>query len=116
MFKTLRPSVNNVADVKSGCISQYPEVDKTEVRLICNLAHQLGRVCIFIFERDCMEKKFRCDSVRLCRYLYSLGFDKESHFEEGKEYWLFDRTDELQISLGFYSYMRKQINKNIIWS
>lgn len=56
-----------------------------------------------------MDNYFRCESIRLCRFLYSLGFDKESHVENGKEYWLFERTDELQLSLGFYSYMRKQI-------
>ena len=29
-------------------------------------------------------KKYKCESVRLCRYLYSLGFDKESYFENKK--------------------------------
>ena len=33
-------------------------------------------------------KLFICESVRLCRYLYSLGFDKGSRFDKsGKEYW-----------------------------
>ena len=44
-----------------------------------------------------MKSKYRCESVRLCRYLYSLGFDKESKFtKDGTEYWLFDRSQELQ--------------------
>ena len=30
-------------------------------------------------------KKYRCKSVRLCRYLYGLGFDKESTIYNGKE-------------------------------
>ena len=37
-----------------------------------------------------LNNKYKCESVRLCRFLYSLGFDKESKFDEnGKEYWLF---------------------------
>lgn len=55
-----------------------------------------------------MDNYFRCDSVRLCRFLYSLGFDKKSVVENGEEYWLFEKSDELQASLGFYSYMRKK--------
>lgn len=36
---------------------------------------------------------FKCESVRLCRFLYSLGFDKESRFDEnGNEYWVFERS------------------------
>lgn len=27
-----------------------------------------------------MNNKYKCESVRLCRFLYSLGFDKESKF------------------------------------
>ena len=53
-----------------------------------------------------METKFECKSVRLCRYLYSLGFEKESIFINGEEHWLFDKTDLLQESLTFYFYMR----------
>lgn len=56
--------------------------------------------------------KYRCESVRLCRFLYGLGFDKESKFDkDGKEYWLFERSDELQSSLDFFFYMRKQLKK-----
>lgn len=57
-----------------------------------------------------MSKKFKCESVRLCRFLYSLGFDKESKFNrEGKEYWLFDWSQELQNSLDFFFVMRKKL-------
>lgn len=55
-----------------------------------------------------MGNKYRCESIRLCRYLYSLGFDKISEFDENKnEYWLFERSSNLQKSLDFFFYMRK---------
>ena len=43
--------------------------------------------------------KFKCKSVRLCRFLYGLGFDKESIVVNGKEIWLFEKSDDLQESL-----------------
>lgn len=56
-----------------------------------------------------MKNKYRCESVRLCRYLYSLGFNKESKFtKDGTEYWLFDRSQELQKALDFFFSMRKK--------
>ena len=55
-----------------------------------------------------LNNKYKCESVRLCRFLYSLGFDKESKFDEnGKEYWLFERSQDLQKSLDFFFVMRK---------
>lgn len=56
-----------------------------------------------------MKNKFMCKSVRLCRILYGLGFDKESIFENGKEYWLFEKSDDLQESLNFFFYMREKL-------
>lgn len=57
-----------------------------------------------------MKDKYKCESVRLCRYLYGLGFDKESKFDENnKEYWLFERSPELQSSLDFFFDMRKKL-------
>lgn len=56
-----------------------------------------------------MKTKYRCESVRLCRFLYGLGFDKSSIQYKGKEAWLFDRSLELQESLDFYFYMRKKM-------
>lgn len=56
-----------------------------------------------------MENKFKCESVRLCRFLYGLGFDKTSVIKDGKEYWLFNKSDDLQESLDFFFYMRKKI-------
>ena len=55
---------------------------------------------------------FKCESIRLCRYLYSLGFDKISKFENGKEYWLFKRSPLLQKALDFFFIMRKETGVN----
>lgn len=61
-----------------------------------------------------MKKEFRCESVRLCRYLYGLGFDKKSIKESDKEIWLFEKSNDLQESLDFFFYMRKKLkNKRI---
>ena len=57
---------------------------------------------------------YRCESVRLCRFLYGLGFDKTSQYENGTEYWLFERSPELQESLDFFFVMRKKLkNKRL---
>ena len=59
-----------------------------------------------------MYNKYKCESVRLCRFLYSLGFEKESRFDENKnEYWLFERSQDLQKSLDFFFCMRKKQRK-----
>lgn len=57
------------------------------------------------------KEKYRCESVRLCRYLYSLGFDKESIIVNGEESWLFDRSPELQEGLDFYFYFRDKLKQ-----
>ena len=62
-----------------------------------------------LYKRKNMKNKFMCKSVRLCRFLYGLGFDKESIFENGKEYWLFEKSDDLQESLNFFFYMREKL-------
>lgn len=55
-------------------------------------------------------KYFKCKSVRLCRFLYGLGFDKISKIDNSnKEYWLFEKSDDLQESLDFYFYMRNKL-------
>lgn len=62
-----------------------------------------------------MNNKYKCESIRLCRFLYSLGFDKESIFNENnKEYWLFERSPELQKSLDFFFSMRRKQKKKIV--
>lgn len=59
-----------------------------------------------------MKNKFKCESIRLCRFLYGLGFDKESRFDKtGTEYWLFERSQDLQESLNFFFYMRKKLHQ-----
>ena len=55
--------------------------------------------------------KYRCESVRLCRYLYSLGFDKQSIEYNDQEVWLFDKSNELQEALDFYFSMRKKLKE-----
>ena len=53
---------------------------------------------------------FNVSSVRMMRFLYSLGFDKESYTNtKGKENWRFYKTKNLMEALDFYFYMR---NKN----
>lgn len=59
-----------------------------------------------------MKKYYKCESIRLCRYLYSLGFNKISKFDSNKkEYWLFERSNELQNALSFFFSMRKKMKK-----
>ena len=59
-----------------------------------------------------MNTKYKCESVRLCRFLYSLGFEKESRMNSNeKEYWLFERSHDLQKSLDFFFSMRKKLYK-----
>lgn len=54
-----------------------------------------------------MDKYYICESVRLCRYLYSLGFNKKSIYQNGTEKWLFEKSDRLQKALDFFFSMRK---------
>jgi len=51
---------------------------------------------------------FECKSIRLCRFLYSLGFDKRSVITNNEEHWLFKKSDTLQEALDFYFSMRKK--------
>ena len=47
----------------------------------------------------------------MARFLYLLGFDKESWFDKaGKEKWRFEKTDDLLRAVSFYKEMR-QINR-----
>ena len=56
-----------------------------------------------------MNKYFKCESIRLCRYLYSLGVNKISKKDEfNNEYWLFERNPKLQKALDFFFIMRKE--------
>lgn len=52
---------------------------------------------------------FNVSSIRLMRFLYSLGFEKESYINShGKENWRFARTKNLEEALEFYFYMREK--------
>lgn len=53
-----------------------------------------------------MKDKFKVKNARLSKFLYSLGFDKESVIENKKETWLFEKSERLQESLDFFFYMR----------
>lgn len=59
-----------------------------------------------------MENKYyNVSSVRLMRYLYSLGFNKESYInDKNKENWRFFKSDNSDEAIEFYHYMR---NKNM---
>lgn len=51
---------------------------------------------------------YNVSSVRLMRFLYALGFEKESYFDKkGKENWRFEVSDNLIKSINFYHNMRK---------
>ena len=52
--------------------------------------------------------KYKVKNKRLSKYLYSLGFDRESVFENKTEYWLFNNSDAFKEALDFYFYMRKR--------
>lgn len=55
---------------------------------------------------------FNVSSVRLMRFLYALGFDKESIYDEnGVESWNFKYSQLLQQALNFYFDMRNQNKK-----
>ena len=54
-----------------------------------------------------MKNKFIAKSIRLSRYLYSLGFDKKSIIIDDVEVWEFEKSDKLQEALDFYFYFRK---------
>lgn len=56
-----------------------------------------------------MERRiYNVSSVRLMRFFYALGFEKESYISpSGKENWRFEWSSTLQESLDFYHTMRK---------
>lgn len=70
-------------------------------------------ICI-VQGKENMNNKYRCESVRLCRFLYGLGFDKESIIYRGQEAWLFEKSNELQEALDFFFIMRKKLKEKRI--
>ena len=62
-----------------------------------------------------MGKHFNASSVRLARYLYALGFNKERYINSnGRENWRFEHTRLLQDALDFYFMMRGRTGGNEI--
>lgn len=51
---------------------------------------------------------YKTNNKRLSKYLYSLGYDRESVSLNGREYWVFEESSTLNESLDFYFYMRKK--------
>ena len=82
-------------------------MDKTEERLIITI-----NIMPIIWGEKLDNDYYNVSSVRLMRYLYALGFDKESYINnKGKENWRFKKSDGLTKSLDFYYFMRKENNK-----
>lgn len=60
-----------------------------------------------------MTEYYNVSSIRMARFLYSLGFDKESYKDKnGKERWRFKKTDDLELSVKFYKSMREKIYRS----
>lgn len=56
-----------------------------------------------------MNHMYRVNNKRLSKYLYSLGFYRESRVDnKGVEYWLFEQNDSFQEALNFYFYIRSK--------
>ena len=55
-----------------------------------------------------MENNYKVKNKRITKYLYSLGFNRENYFDNGSEYWLFEKSNALQEALDFYFYMRQK--------
>lgn len=52
---------------------------------------------------------FNVSSIRLMRFLYALGFEKESYIApSGAENWRFVWSEDLEKSIEFYRYMRSK--------
>jgi len=58
------------------------------------------------------KKLYNVTSVRVSRFLYALGFQKESYItSSGDENWKFEWSEDLQASINFYKEMREK-NRN----
>lgn len=58
-----------------------------------------------------MKEYFCVSSTRMAKFLYSLGFDKESFYnKDGKEKWRFEKSNELLVAVDFYKKMRELNN------
>lgn len=56
---------------------------------------------------------FNVSSIRMMRFLYALGFAKESYIDQnGRERWRFEKNDNLLEAVVFYKKMRAKNNYN----
>lgn len=56
-----------------------------------------------------MKNYYNVSSLRLMRFLFALGFNKESYINsKDKENWRFENNENLQIALKFYRDMRSK--------
>lgn len=55
-----------------------------------------------------MDNKYKVKNKRLSKYLYSLGFERESIIEDGNECWLFVINENFKEALDFYFNMREK--------
>lgn len=55
-----------------------------------------------------INKYFKTKSKRISKFLYSLGFDKISKYDNGIEFWLYQKSDALEKALDFYFSFRKE--------
>lgn len=55
-----------------------------------------------------MQKKYKVKNKRLSKYLYSLGFNRESVIIDNVEYWFFEESKAFYEALDFYFYMRQK--------
>lgn len=59
---------------------------------------------------------YNVSSIRMMRYLYSLGFDKESYINSnGKENWRFIKSNYLNEAIDFYYKMRNKLRNDGSW-
>lgn len=59
-----------------------------------------------------INKYFKTYSKRTSKFLYSLGFNKTSFFDENKtEYWIYERSNALNDALDFYFKFRENNKK-----
>ena len=56
-----------------------------------------------------MNDYYNVSSIRMMRFLYALGFDKERYYDKNNvERWRFKKTDDLLLSVKFYKEMRQK--------
>lgn len=58
-----------------------------------------------------MNDYYNVSSIRMMRFLYALGFDKESYYDKNKkERWRFVKSEDLLRAVEFYKEIRQKNN------